>query len=444
VLVAGVNPRTDPWVGRMVRAAARAYVDRMTAAVDRPVGVDLGLPMRLGLRAVLALTDLLVGVVSFTVVTTMLVLSVALLPVFLIGLPLFVLTGRVARLFAAMERRRLALFVDTTISTPAAPLGRWRATLADAPTWRAVGYCLLRLPLSVLTFTLTVSSLGVSLALLSLPAWREHVPTRHADLWLVTVTSQRGAWIATLAGLAALGVTLLLIYVCGGLDKVAAQGMLGTSATELAQRVDELQTSRARYVDAAETERRRIERNLHDGAQQRLVALAMNLGRAKAKYDDDPDAARQLLDDAHRDAKQALTELRDLARGLRPAILTDRGLDAAVSGLAARSPVPVTVDMQVEPRCSPAIEAVAYFAIAEALANIAKHAAASSVQVMARRDGDRLRVSITDDGAGGAALRPGGGLAGLADRVAGVDGTLQVDSPAGGPTALRLELPCAS
>lgn len=220
--------------------------------------------------------------------------------------------------------------------------------------------------------------------------------------------------------------------------------MLGVSSRELAQRVDELQGSRARVVDAAEAERRRIERDLHDGAQQRLVALAMNLGRARARYDEDPETARRLLDEAHNDAKHALVELRDLARGLHPAVLTDRGLDAALSGLAGRSPIPVSLDVDVEPRCSPTIEAIAYFVVSEALANVAKHSGARRVDVVAHRVDDRLRLVVTDDGAGGAVVGNGSGLAGLADRVGGVDGTFVVSSPDGGPTVLTVELPCAS
>jgi signal transduction histidine kinase len=220
--------------------------------------------------------------------------------------------------------------------------------------------------------------------------------------------------------------------------------MLGVSAAQLSKRVSELQGSRTRIIDATETERRRIERDLHDGAQQRLVSLAMNLGRARAQYDDDPDSARRLLEEAHGDAKLALAELRDLARGLHPAVLTDRGLDAALSGLAGRSPVPVTIDVDVEPRCSPTIEAIAYFVVSEALANVAKHSGANRADVIAQRIGDRLHVTITDNGIGGAAAHPGSGLAGLADRVGGVDGTLQVDSPVGGPTTLRVDLPCES
>jgi signal transduction histidine kinase len=277
-----------------------------------------------------------------------------------------------------------------------------------------------------------------------MPAWLDQVPSHHADLGFTTVTDQRVAWWVAVGGVAIGIVGIGLVVALTTVEGALAKAMLGVSAAELAKRVDELEGSRAAVVDAAEAERRRIERDLHDGAQQRLVSLAMNLGRARARYEDDPEAARLLLDEAHADAKHALVELRDLARGLHPAVLTDRGLDAALSGLAGRSPVPVTLDVAVEPRCNPTIEAIAYFVVSEALANVAKHSGASRADVAVRRSGDRLHLWITDDGVGGAVAHHGSGLAGLADRVGGVDGTLHIDSPIGGPTHLKVELPCES
>ena len=197
-------------------------------------------------------------------------------------------------------------------------------------------------------------------------------------------------------------------------------------------------------MDAAVAERRRIERDLHDGAQQRLTALAMGLGRARAKLDSDPEAARELVEQAHEDAKQALAELRNLARGIHPAILTDRGLDAALSHLAARSPVPVEISVEIADRPSPAVESTAYFVVAEALTNAAKHSAARSIRARVWRFDATLLVEVVDDGVGGAAIEPGGGLEGLTTRVATIDGTLSISSPAGGPTVVRAELPCVS
>jgi signal transduction histidine kinase len=197
-------------------------------------------------------------------------------------------------------------------------------------------------------------------------------------------------------------------------------------------------------VDASIDERRRIERDLHDGAQQRLVALAMDLGMARERMESDPASARQLVGEAHEEAKRALAEIRDLVRGIHPAVLTDRGLDAAVSALAGRSPIPVTVTADLPGRLPEAIESTAYFVVAEGLANVAKHSGAGRAAVILRRRGDRLAVEVSDDGRGGADPARGSGLRGLGDRVAAVDGDLVLERTADGLTVLRAELPCGS
>ena len=197
-------------------------------------------------------------------------------------------------------------------------------------------------------------------------------------------------------------------------------------------------------MDAADAERRRIERDLHDGAQQRLVSLAMNLGRARAHATDAPEPAKQAIADAHEEAKQALAELRDFVRGLHPAVLNDRGLDAALSGIIARTPLPVQLRVDIPQRCSPTIEAIAYFVVAESLTNIAKHANATQAEISVRQTGHRLCLTITDNGQGGAVAHVGGGLQGLAQRTEAVDGTLRIDSPVGGPTVIEVDLPCES
>ena len=222
-----------------------------------------------------------------------------------------------------------------------------------------------------------------------------------------------------------------------------ALALLGPSQHQLQARVEALQASRDRAVDSAEAERRRIERDLHDGAQQRLVALAMDLGMARAKLETDPAAATALVGEAHEEAKRALAELRDLARGIHPAVLADRGLDAAISALAARSPVPVEVDVATGRLPGP-VESAAYFVVAEALTNAAKHARAAEIGVRIARHRDLLIVEVIDDGVGGADPAKGTGLRGLADRVAAVDGRLAITSPPGGPTVIRAELPCGS
>jgi len=215
------------------------------------------------------------------------------------------------------------------------------------------------------------------------------------------------------------------------------------SHQELSERIDVLTSTRAGAVDAQEEKLRRIERDLHDGAQARLVALGMSLGMAEQKFDAaEPGEARELLAEARVGAEQALRELRDLARGIHPPVLADRGLEAAVRSLADLSPMQVNVSVDLAERPTAAVESAAYFVSAEGLANAAKHADAESVQIRIARRGSVLRMDIIDDGAGGADPE-GGGLRGLRGRVEALDGTLRVVSPPGGPTILTAELPCA-
>jgi signal transduction histidine kinase len=211
----------------------------------------------------------------------------------------------------------------------------------------------------------------------------------------------------------------------------------------LEERIEVLETTRAGAVDLQETELRRIERDLHDGAQARLVALGMNLGMAEQKLDADPEAARSLVAEARAGLEEALRELRDLARGIHPPVLTDRGLAAALDAIAQRSAVPVHVHADLRERPPAAVETAAYFVAAEAIANAAKHAGATRVDVRLAQEAGRLTVEVRDDGRGGANLA-GSGLLGLRRRVEALDGSLSVASPSGGGTTLRAELPCAS
>jgi signal transduction histidine kinase len=248
----------------------------------------------------------------------------------------------------------------------------------------------------------------------------------------------------TLIGIALLFAAPWVTAGVRALDARAALALLGPSrADELEHRVEHLTQTRAGVVDAADAERRRLERDLHDGTQQRLVSLAMNLGMARAQAST-AEEAREAIAEAHEEAKAALAELRNLIRGLHPAVLEDRGLDAALSGVAARMPIPVrlTVDL-MNRRPQPVIEAVAYFVVSEGLSNIAKHAQASQAEIVVQRNGDRLHIIISDDGVGGADPSRGTGLAGLARRASSVDGTFEISSPHGGPTLLTVDLPCA-
>jgi signal transduction histidine kinase len=235
------------------------------------------------------------------------------------------------------------------------------------------------------------------------------------------------------------------VWVALGLSVVLGVHALVASTvppTRLQQRIDTLTTTRAGAIDAQEAELRRIERDLHDGAQARLVALGMTIGLAEQRLDSDPEAVRRLLGEAKDGAHDALEELRDLARGIRPPVLQDRGLVAAIGELAVRSPLDVRVRADAV-ELPPAIESAAYFVVAESLANAAKHARPTRIDVVVWRHAGALFVEVTDDGVGGADP-DGSGLRGLRTRIEALDGTFRVISPAGGPTVVRAELPCAS
>jgi signal transduction histidine kinase len=234
---------------------------------------------------------------------------------------------------------------------------------------------------------------------------------------------------------AALGLVLALAFHLG--IEWASRG------SRLARRVDVLEETRAGAVDVEEAKLRRIERDLHDGAQARLVSLGMTLGLAEQRFAADPEGARQLLAEARGEVGETLQELRDLARGIHPPVLSDRGLCAALSSLAAQSRLPIIVTCELDERLAPTVEIAAYFVAAEAIANAAKHAEARQIDVDVRRLDDTLRLAISDNGCGGADPA-GSGLTGMLHRVRALDGTLDISSPGGGPTIIRAELPCAS
>jgi signal transduction histidine kinase len=342
------------------------------------------------------------------------------------------------RAFGTLQRRRFRAVLGVELLAPLRPTGAWPLRLVRpwraSATWRQLTYHLL---------ALVVGGAGgvlVAVCWLALPLGAAFATDLRVE----------GAWGASALWLVALGVAGLLAapWMARGVarvDEAAARALLGPGrAEELTVRLESLARSRAEVVEAADAERRRIERDLHDGAQQRLVSLAMHLGIARESLTDASEPARQAIAEAHDEAVEALAELREFVRGLHPAVLNDRGLDAALSGIAARAPLPVRLRVDVASRCSPSIEAVAYFVVSEALTNVARHAHASHCEVSVERRGDRLRIVVSDDGEGGAAPGNGSGLPGLAQRAAAVDGTLTIDSPAGGPTTITVELPCES
>jgi signal transduction histidine kinase len=318
-------------------------------------------------------------------------------------------------------------------------------------TWRQLGYHFLAAP-ALAAAAITAFGLWLAGLLYTLVYAYAWAMPRESLLYRGLSTSPGGhrLWVGppvdtwlTAGGLVLLVAAPFVTDGVAALDVLLTRSLLGPSrAAELEHRVERLTQTRAGAVDAADAERRRLERNLHDGTQQRLVSLAMNLGMAQAQTTTVEQAHRAIAE-AHVETKAALAELRNLIRGLHPPVLEDRGLDAALSGVAARMPIPVRLTVTVPRRPSPTIEAVAYFVVSEGLTNITKHSQASQAEVFVEQAGDRLHIIVTDDGVGGADPARGTGLAGLARRAESVDGTLDVTSPLGGPTLLSVDLPCA-
>ncbi|MFD0024385.1 sensor histidine kinase [Streptomyces sp. NPDC058382] len=395
-----------------------------------------------------------ISVVLFCFAITMTSVSAGLLITFL-GVPLLAVTLAVCRGFGAVERVRARSLLKLDVPAPARVRGRtggpmsWvGAVLKSGVSWRHLLYSLLHFPWAVFAFCVSLTFWSWGWAALTYPLWHwifpAYVGVSGIQLYgdaTHQVYLDSGFELATTC---ALGLVVVLVtpWIIRGLtqvDRLMLTGLL--SPSQLASRVTELESDRGVVVDTAAADLRRIERDLHDGAQARLVALAMDLGLAKEKLTADPDAAAKMVGEAHGEVKVALQELRDLARGIHPAVLTDRGLDAALSAIASRCTVPVTVEVDLASRPAQAIEGIAYFTVSELLQNVSKHARATRASVDVWRTADRLMLQVTDNGRGGADPMSGSGLAGLTERLDAVDGVLVVDSPAGGPTTVTAELP---
>ncbi|MEV8348276.1 sensor histidine kinase [Streptomyces niveus] len=350
---------------------------------------------------------------------------------------------------AAVERRRMRLVEPVPVPDPHRSLagagrrGRLRTRLRERATWRELGYVVVFAPLQVCVGLALAIGLTFAVVLLAAPliVWN----AGPEDVMIIPgrpVESPLHALPATAAGLLAL---VLCAYAAGLLAGAQVKtAVFVLSPRDEERQVVELTRSRARLADAFEAERRRIERDLHDGAQAQLVALTMTLGLAELELRESGSPATELVSRARGEARLALTQLRDLVRGIYPQVLTDHGLDAAVAEIALRSPIPVDVDIDLPRRLPDAVETVAYFTVTEALTNAAKHSGATRLTVVGRLKRGTLTLVITDNGRGGAVPSAGAGLQGLADRVAILKGRLVVSSPVGGPTRVGVEVPCSA
>ncbi|MFI0965134.1 sensor histidine kinase [Streptomyces sp. NPDC021080] len=394
------------------------------------------------------------GILMFTFAVTMVSLGMGLLITFL-GVPVLAAALAGCRGLGSLERARARGLLGVEVAEPEPLRAKkhgamaWMgAVLKSGTSWRHLLYAVIQFPWSVFSFVVALNFWVYGWALLTYPLWFWAFPmyggqdglqlygdSTHAiyldNPFEITVTA--------LVGLLFTMATPWIVRALTTVDRLMVHGLLGPS--RLATRVVELESDRGVVVDTAAADLRRIERDLHDGAQARLVALAMDLGLAKEKLAEDPEAAARMVDEAHGEVKTALQELRDLARGIHPAVLTDRGLDAALSAVASRCTVPVQVDVDLAARPAPAIEGIAYFTVSELLQNVSKHSRATRATVDVWRVENRLMIQVGDNGVGGAGVTGGSGLAGLTERLDAVDGILVVDSPPAGPTRITAELP---
>ncbi|MFJ2259429.1 sensor histidine kinase [Streptomyces sp. NPDC087844] len=394
------------------------------------------------------LTGAATGVATLVVIVTVAAVC-GVLALVLVGLPLLVLLALSGIPVARVERRRLRLIDHDPASDqhrePTAPgLRPWLTLrLREQATWRELGYALLFAvllwPVDALAITVVLLfPLSVVATPLLMATVGDGEETKVLKQW--TVTTWPTAFGVAVLGLLLMGLCCYVLGVAAGARGRLVRLLIASREDELGARVVELASSRFRLVDAFEAERRRIERDLHDGAQQRLVALTMTLGLAR--LDVAPGPLSDQLSKAHEEAGLALAELRELIHGIHPKVLADYGLPAAVADAADRSVIPVDVDFELPGRLPRSVESAAYFVVCEALANVARHSGADRARVSGGHRDGRLFLRVRDDGRGGADTSAGSGLTGLADRVSALDGRLALFSPPGGPTLLLVEVPC--
>jgi signal transduction histidine kinase len=398
------------------------------------------------------------AVASFSVIVTGMSAGLSTL-VIVVGLPILAGTLFVARFFADIERLRVAAVLRRPRTRPAyraaqQGAGVWKrivTPLTQTQFWLDLAHGILHFPIAVTTFSIVVTWWAAAIGGTLTIAWDWSIPRGPDNRSLAQLIGLGDSTFARVGLQTAIGLVCLIslpviVRGCALISAVFSRFLL-TGVAEMRQTITELTEQKAAAVSAEATALRRLERNIHDGPQQRLVRLAMDLSRARQQLDSDPDALRNTLDEALSQTQETLDELRALSRGIAPPVLTDRGLPSALAALAGRCTVPV--ELAVDPklgtptgRLEAAAENTAYFAVAEALTNVAKHSGAANCWVTVAHGPGRLGVQIVDDGDGGAHVAKGHGLSGLADRVWATGGRLTVVSPAGGPTTIGLELPC--
>jgi signal transduction histidine kinase len=386
------------------------------------------------------------GTVWFVFLVTALSVGVG-LAVTLVGIPILIASVYAWGWIAGLERHTIGALTGNQISSPYRPLpnGGWwdrlRARLADPATWKDLTFLFLQFPFGLLSFIVATAVLSVAVGSLTLPLWYWVIPAG-VEIGFTEVDGFGEALAFVPLGAALVWVGIPALGALGRFYGAYAELLLGSNEDPaVTAEMSDLRDARSRIIEAADAERRRIERDLHDGAQQRLVALSLNLRMAEKRAAAGDPSAAELVRSAGEEAGLALKELRDLARGIHPAILTNRGLAAALDDLAGRAAVPVELVAVPAERLPDQVEAAAYFLVSECLANVGKHAHATQATVAATVVGDEVEVVVRDDGVGGASFANGSGLQGLEDRVGSLDGCVDIDSPPGGGTIVMATIP---
>jgi hypothetical protein len=400
------------------------------------------------------LRGLIQSVVALAAGIPLLVLTMLSMVFIVLGIGVFLLPPVLlaVRGLANLQRLWAAAWSGVPISVPYRaepppthnPFRRVRWLLSDPATWRDLLWLVVNIPVGFVLGLLPAALLVYGLEGAFVAPWLgQIIDYGWAPFWYVDDWGVIGIVGAVVGGGVLMAVSLPVAPLLLKGHALYSQSLLSPAKTALAQRVQELTETRSETVDASAAELRRIERDLHDGAQARLVALSMNIGLAEELMKQDPKAAQELLAEARAASGQALTDLRDLVRGIHPPVLAERGLDGAIRALALSVPLPVDVRIDLPGRPEAPVESAAYFAVAETLANIVKHSGASRAWIQIEHTAGRLQMIVGDDGVGGADPSAGGGMRGIERRLAAFDGTMAITSPIGGPTIVTMELPCA-